>query len=76
MLLSSDKLVIMKIVTCALVTIFIITRLSDDNITLPILNNNDNALSLLLFSNAQGLVRNDVKPIFFCFFDAISLPKK
>ena len=34
MLLSSDKLVIMKIVTCALVTIFIITRLSDDNITL------------------------------------------
>ena len=34
MLLSSDKLVIMKIVTCALVTIFIITHLSDDNITL------------------------------------------
>ena len=24
--------------------------------SLPILNNNDNALSLLLFSNAQGLV--------------------
>ena len=36
MLLSSDKLVIMKIVTCALVTIFIITRLSDDNITLSL----------------------------------------
>ena len=35
MLLSSDKLVIMKIITCALVIIFIITRLSDDNITLP-----------------------------------------
>ena len=34
MLLSSDKLVIMKIITCALVIIFIITRLSDDNITL------------------------------------------
>ena len=34
MLLSSDKLVIMKIATCALVTIFIITCLSDDNITL------------------------------------------
>ena len=34
MLLSSDKLVIMKIVTCALVTIFIITCLSDNNVTL------------------------------------------
>ena len=34
MLLSSDKLVIMKIITCALVIIFIITRLSEDNITL------------------------------------------
>ena len=38
MLLSSDELVIMKIVTCALVTIFIITRLSDDNMTLYTVN--------------------------------------
>ena len=28
--------------------------------SLPILNNNDNALSLLLFSNAQGLDQNVV----------------
>ena len=55
MLLLSDKLVIMKIITCALVIIFIITRLSDDNITLTIFNINANALSLIFFINANTL---------------------